>query len=200
MDVCPEPIVCNSQCIQTWASSWLSECPHGRVQCLHCGHIWKVNLEVGCEHSLLLDNTRRVEMRFVSSTAKIIYRASGKANRHDVCSDVDINIAPNTIVTVNTGLLLEMPERMCASIRGRCMSMFSNDIFALDKVIDYDYRGEVKIKLINLSEAVHSLRRGDTIGNIVFLTYGKPDIVYIIDILSQAPRRDEDSSCYNING
>jgi dUTP pyrophosphatase len=70
---------------------------------------------------------------------------------------------------VPTGLFIELPEGYEAQIRPRSGLAFKNGITVLNSpgTIDSDYRGEVKVILINLSEDEFTINNGERICQMV---------------------------------
>ncbi|MFT3680489.1 MAG: dUTP diphosphatase [Ferruginibacter sp.] len=71
---------------------------------------------------------------------------------------------------VPTGLHIELPEGYEAQIRPRSGLAVNHGITCLNTpgTIDSDYRGEIKVILINLSNEQHSIQNGDRIAQMVF--------------------------------
>ena len=70
---------------------------------------------------------------------------------------------------IPTGLYIELPQGYEAQIRPRSGLAIKQGITCLNTpgTIDSDYRGEIKIILINLSNEVQVVRNGDRIAQIV---------------------------------
>ncbi len=70
---------------------------------------------------------------------------------------------------VSTGLFIELPEGYEAQIRPRSGLAFKNGITVLNSpgTIDADYRGEVKVLLVNLSSDDFSVNDGERIAQLV---------------------------------
>ncbi len=70
---------------------------------------------------------------------------------------------------VPTGLFLEIPEGYEVQVRPRSGMAFKHGITCLNSpgTIDSDYRGEIKIILINLSAEEHTIVNGDRIAQMV---------------------------------
>lgn len=79
-------------------------------------------------------------------------------------------LAPGERALVPTGLVLEIPPGMEAQIRPRSGLALRHGITVLNSpgTIDSDYRGEVKVLLINLGEAPWEIQRGERIAQMVF--------------------------------
>jgi dUTP pyrophosphatase len=70
---------------------------------------------------------------------------------------------------IPTGLFLELPEGVEAQIRPRSGLAIKNGITCLNTpgTIDSDYRGEIKVILINLSNEDFAINNGDRIAQMV---------------------------------
>lgn len=70
---------------------------------------------------------------------------------------------------IPTGLFIELPESFEAQIRPRSGLAFKNGITVLNSpgTIDADYRGEIKVLLINLSNEEFIINDGERIAQMV---------------------------------
>ncbi len=77
-----------------------------------------------------------------------------------------------------TGLIFEIPEGFEVQIRPRSGLAFKNGITCLNTpgTIDSDYRGEVKVLLINLGDDDFRIERGMRIAQAVFAPVVQPKI------------------------
>jgi len=84
-------------------------------------------------------------------------------------------LAPMERCLVPTGLYLAIPENWEAQIRPRSGLAIKQGITCLNTpgTIDADYRGELKVILINLSSEVQIIQDGDRIAQVVFQSVGK---------------------------
>ncbi|MFT0859328.1 dUTP diphosphatase [Ancylobacter sp. G4_0304] len=78
-------------------------------------------------------------------------------------------LAPFARALVPTGLALALPEGFEAQVRPRSGLAFKNGITVLNApgTVDADYRGEVKVLLINLGDSPVTLERGQRIAQMV---------------------------------
>lgn len=83
--------------------------------------------------------------------------------------DVPLTIKPMQRILVPTGLFIELPHLMEAQIRPRSGLAFKHGITVLNSpgTIDADYRGEIKILLVNLSEEDFVIQDGERIAQMV---------------------------------
>jgi len=88
----------------------------------------------------------------------------------DICSRVDVTLAPGERVVVPTGLALALPDGYAAFVHPRSGLAARHGVTVVNApgTIDAGYRGEVQVCLLNtdLRETV-SVRRGDRIAQIV---------------------------------
>ena len=80
-----------------------------------------------------------------------------------------MTITPLQRALVPTGLFIELPRGYEAQIRPRSGLAMTHGITCLNTpgTIDADYRGEIKIILINLSQEPHVIQPGDRIAQMV---------------------------------
>ncbi len=81
----------------------------------------------------------------------------------------DISILPFERVLVPTGLYIELPLGYEAQLRPRSGLSIKSGITLPNSpaTIDSDYRGEIKVALINLSQEVFVLRSGDRMAQMI---------------------------------
>jgi len=81
-----------------------------------------------------------------------------------------ISLEPLETVLVPTGLFIEIPEGYEAQIRPRSGLAIKQGITCLNTpgTIDADYRGEIKVILINLDSHVQTIQPGDRIAQMIF--------------------------------
>jgi dUTP pyrophosphatase len=79
-------------------------------------------------------------------------------------------LAPGARALVPTGFAMAMPRELEAQVRPRSGLAFKHGITCLNTpgTIDADYRGEVKVLLINLGSDPFLIERGERIAQIVF--------------------------------
>ena len=97
------------------------------------------------------------------------YETSGSSGM-DLGSNIDANISPGKIAIIPTGLALSIPKGFEAQIRPRSGLAAKKKISVLNTpgTIDSDYRGEIKVILINLGEEIFKVEKGLRIAQMVF--------------------------------
>jgi dUTP pyrophosphatase len=83
--------------------------------------------------------------------------------------DSAIRIKPMERMLIPTGLFIELPQGYEAQIRPRSGLAFKHGITVLNSpgTIDADYRGEIKVLLINLSEKEFLIEDGERVAQMV---------------------------------
>ncbi len=84
--------------------------------------------------------------------------------------DKDIVLKPGERALIPTGILVGLPEGFEAEIRPRSGLALKYGVTILNApgTIDSDYRGEIKVILINLGNMDFTVRNGDRIAQMVF--------------------------------
>lgn len=95
--------------------------------------------------------------------------AAGMDLRAAVAEDEPTTLAPGKRALIPTGFIFEIPHGFEAQIRPRSGLAFKNGITCLNTpgTIDSDYRGEVKVLLINLGNEEFVIERGMRIAQMV---------------------------------
>ena len=109
------------------------------------------------------------------------YETAGSAGmdlRAAVAEDRQIVLLPGRRTLVPTGLIFEIPAGYEVQIRPRSGLVFKHGITCLNTpgTIDSDYRGEIKVLLVNLGDDDFRIERGMRIAQAVFAPVVQPRI------------------------
>ncbi len=111
----------------------------------------------------------------------------------DVAAAIDgeITLAPGEIKVIPSGFSLTIPEGHEVQIRPRSGLAIKHGITVVNSpgTIDADYRGEVRIGLINLGGGPFVIRRGDRIAQMVMVPVSRV-VIKVVDQLSETGRQD----------
>lgn len=96
-------------------------------------------------------------------------RATAGAAGADLVSAEETTIAPGQVHAVATGIAIALPEGYEGQVRPRSGLALKHGVTVLNApgTIDADYRGEVKVILINLGRVPFRIARGDRIAQLV---------------------------------
>ena len=113
-----------------------------------------------------------VNIKCVASKGAVIpeYKTSGAAGA-DLCAllDAPLTIPAGSYAMVPTGLFFEIPEGYEVQVRPRSglAAKYGVTVLNTPGTIDSDYRGEIKIILINLGSSDFTINSGDRIAQMI---------------------------------
>lgn len=109
----------------------------------------------------------------------------------DLMANIDepITLAPLERKLIPTGVYIELPENTEAQIRPRSGLAWKHGITVLNTpgTIDADYRGEIRVILINLTNEEYTINNGDRIAQMVIANYIKAELKEV-EILNDSVR------------
>jgi len=87
---------------------------------------------------------------------------------------------------IPTGLFIELPEKSEAQIRPRSGLALKYGITVLNSpgTIDADYRGEIKVLLVNLSDVPFTINHGDRIAQMVIARVEQAHLLEVVELTS----------------
>lgn len=130
---------------------------------------------------------------------KLINRSENAlpAYETELSAGVDLRAQVETPVTlkplerklIKTGLFVELPKGTEAQVRPRSGLALKKGISVLNSpgTIDADYRGEIGVILINLSNEAFEVNQGDRIAQLVFASYQQAQFIEV-EQLSETQR------------
>ncbi len=96
----------------------------------------------------------------------------------------DITLKPFERYLVPTGLHIELPSGFEAQVRPRSGLAYKHGISVLNTpgTIDADYRGEIKVILVNLSTSEYKIKSGDRIAQMVISKHERAVLELVEDL------------------
>ena len=93
--------------------------------------------------------------------------------------DAPVKLAPGERAAIPTGLIIELPSGFEAQVRPRSglALRFGLTVANAPGTIDSDYRGEVKVLLVNLGAESVTIDRGDRVAQLVVAPVVRADFV-----------------------
>lgn len=109
-------------------------------------------------------------VEFILDDGFVPEKASDGAAGFDIRASESVVIPPGMRVAVGTGVSMAIPEGFEGQVRPRSGMAFKYGVTVLNApgTIDSDYRGEVKVCLINHGHQPFTIERGDRIAQLVF--------------------------------
>lgn len=118
------------------------------------------------------------------------YETKGSAGV-DLQANVESHIVlkPMERALVPTGLFIEIPEGYEAQVRARSGLAIKHGISLVNGIgtIDSDYRGEIKVILINLGDKEFIINNGDRIAQMVFIKHEQASFE-LVEVLGDTER------------
>jgi dUTP pyrophosphatase len=95
-----------------------------------------------------------------------------------------LTVAPGARVAVPTGLILEIPDGWEGQVRPRSGLAIRHGLTVVNApgTVDSDYRGEVKVLLINLGVEAVTIERGDRVAQLVVVPVARAEFAAAIDL------------------
>ena len=104
----------------------------------------------------------------------------------DLTADIDgqISMAPRERLAVPTGIAIEIPVGFEGQVRPRSGRALSEGLALINSpgTIDADYRGEVKVLLVNLGERPIVIKPGDRIAQLIISPVVRAEIVEVDEL------------------
>ena len=113
-----------------------------------------------------------IQIKIINTSSNPLpsYATSGSAGM-DLMAYIDAPVTLQSLerVLIPTGLFIELPNGYEAQVRPRSGLAIKHGLTCLNSpgTIDADYRGEIKIILVNLSREPHTVQTGDRIAQMV---------------------------------
>ena len=114
----------------------------------------------------------KINIKVIANSGAVVpeYKTAGAAGA-DICALVEapVTIPAGKYAMIPTGLFFEIPEGYEVQVRPRSGLAAKNGVTVLNTpgTIDSDYRGEIKVILINLGEKDFVINSGDRIAQMV---------------------------------
>jgi dUTP pyrophosphatase len=110
--------------------------------------------------------------------------ATEQAAGLDLRSSEAVTLSPGEWKLVPTGIAIEIPEGFEGGVRPRSGLAAKHGITCLNSpgTIDADYRGEVKVILINLGKEAVMFDRGERIAQLVISKYERLNVIEVDDL------------------
>ena len=137
----------------------------------------------------------KINVKCIASQGAVIpsYKTEGAAGA-DVCALIEspVTIQPGKFAMVPTGLFFEIPTGYEIQVRPRSGLAAKNGVTVLNTpgTIDSDYRGELKVILINLGDKDFTINSGDRIAQIIVSPVTVADFT-LTDSLSDTQRGEK---------
>jgi dUTP pyrophosphatase len=111
---------------------------------------------------------------------------SADAAGMDLIADIEasLEIAPMGRAAVPTGIAMEIPPGFEGQVRPRSGRALEEGLTLINSpgTVDADYRGEIKVLLVNLGSAPIAVRRGDRVAQLVIAPVARAELIEIAEL------------------
>ena len=132
-----------------------------------------------------------VKLRIVSKSGRMPEYATEGSAGFDISAYLPepMTLKAGARALVPTGLFFEVPEGYEAQVRARSGLAIKHGIGLVNGIgtVDSDYRGEIRVPMINWSDEDFVINDGDRIAQVIITSYEKVNIE-IVDSLSETER------------
>uniref|UniRef100_A0A060T194 Deoxyuridine 5'-triphosphate nucleotidohydrolase n=1 Tax=Blastobotrys adeninivorans TaxID=409370 RepID=A0A060T194_BLAAD len=120
--------------------------------------------------------TMSLRVKLLTATAKAPTRGSALAAGYDLYASEGVVVKGRGRAMVPTGIAIAVPEGTYGRVAPRSGFAVKNGINTGAGVIDYDYRGEVRVLLFNHSDDDFEIKAGDRIAQLVLERIVNPPV------------------------
>ena len=104
----------------------------------------------------------------------------------DLCAAVEADqvLAPGERQLIPTGFAIELPEGFEAQVRPRSGLALRHGVTVANApgTVDSDYRGEIKVILINLGQEAYTFARGERIAQLVVAPVSRVELLEVTEL------------------
>jgi len=112
-------------------------------------------------------NDQSVRVKKLSAEARVPMKGTARAAGHDLYANEGTDIPARGQAIVGTGIVIGLPHNTYGRIAPRSSLAVKYRLTTNAGVIDSDYRGEVKVVLVNLGDQPHRVEKGDRIAQLI---------------------------------
>ena len=127
-----------------------------------------------------------MELKFKSLSGSLPTYATDGASGMDLRAFIDepVILQPMERRLIPTGLFVQIPEGYAGQVRARSGLAIKHGIGLVNSIgtIDSDYRGELKIPVINFGNESFTINNGDRIAQLVIASYERVVPIMVSDL------------------
>lgn len=127
-----------------------------------------------------------MELKVISRSGVLPVYATDGASGLDLRAYLDesITLAPMERRLISTGIFIQIPEGYEGQVRARSGLAIKHGIGLVNSIgtIDSDYRGELKIPMINFGSEEFTVHNGDRVAQLVIAAYERVEPVLVEEL------------------
>ncbi len=111
---------------------------------------------------------------------------------YDIFSCNEYDLSPNKVIFIETGISIELPVGCAGFIIPRSGLASKHSITSINSpgLIDPGYTGEIKVPLINHSDVLYNLKKGERFAQLVFIEVNNVNFK-VVEKLEDSVRSDK---------
>ena len=145
----------------------------------------------------------KIDLQLMDGAITPQYQSAGAAGL-DLCSTESFELKPLERYGVPTGIKISLPDGYEAQVRPRSGLALKHGISMVNSpgTIDSDYRGEIRVILVNLGQEVVKIECGDRVAQLVIAPVARAEwqIVESLDETDRGTRGFGSSGGFGLNG
>lgn len=116
----------------------------------------------------------KIKFKKINPAATAPSRGSAQSAALDLYACQELEVAPGQQALVETGIVMAIPHGYWGNIRDRSGLAVKHGLHVMAGVIDSDYRGEIKVALVNLGKENYKIKSGDRIAQMIIAKHEEP--------------------------
>ena len=150
-----------------------------------------------------MEMSLKIDLQLMDGAITPQYQSAGAAGL-DLCSTESFELKPLERYGVPTGIKISLPDGYEAQVRPRSGLALKHGISMVNSpgTIDSDYRGEIRVILVNLGQEVVKFECGDRVEQLVIAPVARAEwqIVESLDETDRGTRGFGSSGGFGLNG
>ena len=158
--------------------------------CLNSSHVaYAILEEKALEENLITrfseiqaDKYQRVKVKKLFPTARVPTKGSDKAAGNDLYANKGTEILAREQAVIGTGIAIGLPHNTYGRIAPRSGLVVKHRLATNARVIDADYRGEIKVVLVNQGNQPYRVEKGDQIAQLIIEKINNQKLQEVVEI------------------
>ena len=117
-----------------------------------------------------------VRVKKLSANARVPTKGSARVAGHDLYTNKGTDVPAKGQAIVERGIAIGLPHNTYGRIAPRSSLAFKHRLMTNAGVIDSDYRGEVKVVLVNLGDQPYRVEKGDRVAQLIIEKIDKREV------------------------
>lgn len=120
-----------------------------------------------------ISNDKYLLCQLIGSTSKLPVRGTSESAGLDLFSNIDYIIPSYSRIKIPTGLMCSIPPNNYGKICDKSSIAWKKGLHVIGGIIDADYRGQIYVVLVNLSNNRQFIKKGEAIAQMIIMPFTK---------------------------